>query len=123
MARPLFSEPLAIRESALSRVLIRSVTAVGDKGVPEEELLHHDEKTPNPSLAYLLSQLGPPEFPTPVGVFPGTSSRRPTRERSIVRSVRPAKRQPSRTWTLCCEKATPGKSTSRSRRRCVTGPV
>ncbi len=45
------------------------VTAVGEKGVPEEELLHHDEKTPNPSLAYLLSQLGPPEFPTPVGVF------------------------------------------------------
>ena len=24
---------------------------------------------PNPSLAYLLSQLGPPDFPTPLGVF------------------------------------------------------
>jgi len=40
------------------------VTAVG-----EENLLVHDERAAEPTLAYLLSRMGPPEFPTPVGVF------------------------------------------------------
>jgi 2-oxoglutarate ferredoxin oxidoreductase subunit beta len=37
--------------------------------VGEENLLVHDEQAPEPTLAYLLSRMGPPEFPTPVGVF------------------------------------------------------
>jgi len=40
------------------------VAAVG-----EENLLVHDEQAPEPTLAYLLSRMGPPDFPTPVGVF------------------------------------------------------
>ena len=40
------------------------VAAVG-----EENLLVHDEQTAEPTLAYLLSRMGPPDFPTPVGVF------------------------------------------------------
>jgi 2-oxoglutarate/2-oxoacid ferredoxin oxidoreductase subunit beta len=40
------------------------VAAVG-----EENLLVHDEQAAEPTLAYLLSRMGPPHFPTPVGVF------------------------------------------------------
>lgn len=38
-------------------------------GVSEEELLVHDERTKEPTLAYLLSRMHYPEFPVPVGVF------------------------------------------------------
>ncbi len=41
-----------------------NVAAVG-----EENLLVHDEQAAEPTLAYLLSRMGPPDFPTPVGVF------------------------------------------------------
>jgi 2-oxoglutarate ferredoxin oxidoreductase subunit beta len=49
--------------------LTPEVVEVGSDGVPQEELLHHDEKTTDPTLAYLLSQLEPPDFPMPMGVF------------------------------------------------------
>ena len=49
--------------------LTPEVVEVGTAGVPQEELLHHDEKTTDPTLAYLLSQLEPPDFPMPMGVF------------------------------------------------------
>jgi 2-oxoglutarate ferredoxin oxidoreductase subunit beta len=39
------------------------------KGVTEDDLLFHDEKSPEPSLAYLLSRMRHPEFPEPIGVF------------------------------------------------------
>ena len=37
--------------------------------VDEAELLVHDEFSPEPSLAYLLSRMRQPNFPEPVGVF------------------------------------------------------
>jgi len=37
--------------------------------VGEENLLVHDETAVEPTLAYFLSRMGPPDFPTPVGVF------------------------------------------------------
>jgi len=37
--------------------------------VDERELLVHDEAATEPTLAYFLSRMGPPDFPTPVGVF------------------------------------------------------
>ncbi len=37
--------------------------------VKPDDLLIHDEKTPEPSLAFLLSRLRHPEFPEPLGVF------------------------------------------------------
>ena len=40
-----------------------------DKGITEDDLLFHDEKSPEPSLAYLLSRMRYPDFPEPVGVF------------------------------------------------------
>jgi 2-oxoglutarate ferredoxin oxidoreductase subunit beta len=38
-------------------------------GVTEADLLVHDERSPQPSLAYLLSRMHQPEFPEPMGVF------------------------------------------------------
>ncbi len=40
-----------------------------DGSVKEDDLLFHDEKTSEPSLAYLLSRMHYPDFPEPIGVF------------------------------------------------------
>jgi len=45
------------------------VVSLADGTLSESDLLLHDESAPNPSLAYALSQLGPPNFPRPLGVF------------------------------------------------------
>ena len=47
--------------------LMPEVVAVAEVG--EHNLLVHDEQAVEPTLAYLLSRMGPPDFPTPVGVF------------------------------------------------------
>ena len=39
------------------------------KGISEDDLLFHDEKAAEPTLAYLLSRMTHPEFPEPIGVF------------------------------------------------------
>ena len=39
------------------------------KGISEDDLLFHDEKASEPSLAYLLSRMRYPEFPEPIGVY------------------------------------------------------
>ena len=39
------------------------------KGITDDDLLFHDEKSPESSLAYLLSRMRHPDFPEPVGVF------------------------------------------------------
>lgn len=60
------------REKALTlRGFTPEVVRVREGGVPVEHILYHDETTPDPSLAYLLSQvhLGGDEFPTAMGVF------------------------------------------------------
>lgn len=38
-------------------------------GVSEDDLLFHDEKAAEPSLAFLLARMRHPEFPEPVGIF------------------------------------------------------
>lgn len=38
-------------------------------GVTPDDLLIHDEKSPEPTLAYLLSRMRYPNFPEPMGVF------------------------------------------------------
>jgi len=43
------------------------VVKLGENGVTEKDLVVHDEK--NSALAYLLSRITHPEFPTPLGVF------------------------------------------------------
>jgi len=47
--------------------LTPEVVDVADVG--ESELLVHDESAAEPTLAYFLSRMGPPDFPTPVGIF------------------------------------------------------
>jgi 2-oxoglutarate ferredoxin oxidoreductase subunit beta len=39
------------------------------KGITEDDLLFHDERAAEPTLAYLLSRMKHPEFPEPIGVF------------------------------------------------------
>jgi len=39
------------------------------KGISEDDLLFHDEKATEPTLAYLLSRMSQPDFPEPIGVF------------------------------------------------------
>jgi len=39
------------------------------KGISEDDLLFHDERASEPSLAYLLSRMRYPEFPEPIGVL------------------------------------------------------
>lgn len=44
-------------------------------GIAEDDLLFHDEKSPEPSLAYLLSRMRYEDgFPEPIGVFRGVSA-------------------------------------------------
>ncbi len=40
-----------------------------DGRIKEDDLLFHDERQTEPSLAYLLSRMRAPEFPEPIGVF------------------------------------------------------
>jgi 2-oxoglutarate ferredoxin oxidoreductase subunit beta len=47
-------------------------------GIREDDLLFHDEKAAEPTLAYLLSRMRYPEFPEPIGVF--RDVQRPTYE-------------------------------------------
>jgi 2-oxoglutarate ferredoxin oxidoreductase subunit beta len=47
--------------------LTPEVVKVEDVG--EENLVVHDEQAAEPTLAYFLSRMGPPDFPTPFGVF------------------------------------------------------
>jgi 2-oxoglutarate ferredoxin oxidoreductase subunit beta len=44
------------------------VVALGN-GITEDDLLFHDEKAPDGTLAFLLSQMRYPEFPEPLGVL------------------------------------------------------
>jgi 2-oxoglutarate ferredoxin oxidoreductase subunit beta len=37
--------------------------------VDESQLLLHDEHSPNPNLAFMLSRMANPDFPVPIGVF------------------------------------------------------
>jgi 2-oxoglutarate ferredoxin oxidoreductase subunit beta len=63
--------------------------------VAAEDLLLHDALSEDPTLAFMLSRMGPPRFPTPVG---------------ILRSVkRPVFDTAPETWTRFSTPATPGR--------------
>ncbi len=48
--------------------LTPEIVSLGN-GVKEDDLLFHDERAPEPNLAYLLSRMRYPEFPEPMGVL------------------------------------------------------
>jgi 2-oxoglutarate ferredoxin oxidoreductase subunit beta len=55
--------------------------------VSEADLLVHDER--NAALAYLIARLGPPDFPTPIGVFAAVE--RPCYEDTLNQQITQAK--------------------------------
>ena len=59
------------------------------KGITEDDLLFHDEKSPEPSLAYLLTRMRHPEFPEAYGVFRAVD--RPKYDEELNRQVAEAK--------------------------------
>ena len=63
------------------------VVTLGD-GITEDDLLFHDERLAESSLAYLLSRMHHPEFPEPIGVF--RCVERPTYERLLWDQVKTA---------------------------------
>ncbi len=62
------------------------VVAIGN-GISESDLVVHDEQ--DAALGFLLSLIGPPAFPTPVGVFRAVD--RPTYEGILAEQIRTAK--------------------------------
>ena len=71
--------------------LTPEVVIVADVG--EENLLVHDEKAEEPTLAYFLSRMGPPNFPTPVGVFRAID--KPVYDQLLMHQVREAEEKTS----------------------------
>ncbi len=69
------------------------IVALGN-GVKEDDLLFHDERALEPSLAYLLSRMHYPEFPEPMGVFRAVE--RPTYEELLMRQVEVAREKKTR---------------------------
>jgi CBS domain-containing protein len=66
--------------------LTPEVVNVSDVG--EENVLVHDENAAEPTLAYFLSRMGPPDFPTPVGVLRCIS--KPVYDQSLMAQVKAA---------------------------------
>ena len=60
------------------------VVEIGN-GASAEDCLVWDAKNPDPSMAFMLSQLGPPAFPTPIGVLRAASE--PAYERGVVDQI------------------------------------
>jgi 2-oxoglutarate ferredoxin oxidoreductase subunit beta len=54
----------------------------------EDDLLFHDEKAVEPSLAFLLARMRYPEFPEPMGVF--RDVQRPTYDEGVIAQVETA---------------------------------
>ena len=72
----------------LNRLEPEVVTLGG--GVTEQDLLVHDEKATEPSLAYLLSRMRHPEFPEPIGVFRAVA--RPVYDAELGKQIAEARR-------------------------------
>ena len=74
-----------------------TVVNLSENGALERGLLRHNEKAANPCLAYMLSRMAPPEFPTPLGVFRAVEEE--TYEGAVHRQIQEA-RQSSRAVDL-----------------------
>jgi len=67
---------------------VPEIVTLGE-GVSEDDLLLHDERTADPSLAYLLSRMHHPDFPEPMGVF--RCVERPTYEDMLLKQMSDAR--------------------------------
>ncbi|MEK6677365.1 MAG: 2-oxoacid:ferredoxin oxidoreductase subunit beta [Planctomycetota bacterium] len=68
-------------------VMQPEVVSLGN-GIKEDDLLFHDEKAEEPSLAYLLSRMRHPQFPDPIGVF--RAVQHPTYDELVTKQVKDA---------------------------------
>ena len=59
-----------------------------DGSVQEDDLLFHDEKVAEPSLAFMLARMRYPEFPEPMGVF--RAIEKPTYDEEVNQQVEDA---------------------------------
>lgn len=57
-------------------------------GITEDDLLVHDEKNPDPAIAYILSRMWYPAYPVPMGVFRAVE--RPVYEELMEEQIRQA---------------------------------
>ena len=73
-----------IRVNEMSRPEIVSLDEV-----KEDDLLFHDERAAEPSLAFLLARMRHPEFPEPLGVFRDVE--RPVYDEGVVRQMQEAR--------------------------------
>ncbi len=60
------------------------VVELGD-GIGAEDCLVWEETDPNPAIAFMVAQMGPPDFPTPIGVLRSVEA--PTYEDGIARQI------------------------------------
>ena len=66
-----------------------SATVVAILALCLAEAVRADEKTPEPSLAFLLSRMRHPEFPEPMGIFRAVE--RSTYDESVTKQVEAAR--------------------------------
>jgi 2-oxoglutarate/2-oxoacid ferredoxin oxidoreductase subunit beta len=64
-------KPLTFGKDSDKGIRLHGLTPeiVNLKEVGKDDLLIHDEKTPDPTLAFLLSRMRQPQYPEPLGVF------------------------------------------------------
>ncbi|MDP9172235.1 MAG: 2-oxoacid:ferredoxin oxidoreductase subunit beta [Planctomycetota bacterium] len=64
-------KPLVFGKTSDKGIRLQGVgpEVVNLKEVGQDDLLIHDEKTPDPNLAFMLSRMRQPDFPEPLGVF------------------------------------------------------
>jgi 2-oxoglutarate/2-oxoacid ferredoxin oxidoreductase subunit beta len=58
-------------------------------GISEDDLIFHDEKAVEPSLAFMLARMRHPEFPEPVGVFRAVE--KPSYDEAVTLQMKSAK--------------------------------
>ena len=62
-------EPLRFGKEHEKGLVLNGMRIESKANPAEDEVLRHDEKEPSSTLAFMLSRLGHPEYPVPVGVF------------------------------------------------------
>jgi 2-oxoglutarate ferredoxin oxidoreductase subunit beta len=84
-------QPMRFGKSMEKGIRLKGLTpeVVNVADVDERQLLVHDECATEPTLAYFLSRMGPPDFPTPVGVF--RAIRKPTYDEELMAQVQAAR--------------------------------
>jgi 2-oxoglutarate ferredoxin oxidoreductase subunit beta len=84
-------KPMLFGKKMEKGIRLRGVTpeVVNVADVGEGQIVVHDESAKEPTLAYLLSRMGPPNFPTPVGVF--RAVKKPVYDQMLASQVRAAK--------------------------------